>query len=87
MTLADLLPKLAKNDEKQVCIKTQDNQTIITFNPSGYTGLSAELNARTVNEIMLLDSQNLIVIYLTNPEDTTNIPSDSDQPSGSEPTP
>ena len=83
MTLADLLPKLAKNDEKQVCVKTQDNQTIITFNPSGYAGLSAELNARTVNEIMLLDSSNLIVIYLTNPEDTTNIPLDPDQLAGS----
>ena len=83
MTLSDLLPKLAKNDDKQICLKNSESQTIVTFNPNGYSAISAELNARTVKDIIILDSSNLIIIYLEDQEN--NIPLDPDMLSGSTP--
>ena len=81
MKLSDLLPKLVKNEEKQICLKNKDNQTIITFNPTGYVGISAELNARDVKEIIIFDNLGMICIFLEDPE--TNIPLDPDQLGGS----
>lgn len=65
MNLSDLLPKLVKNDEYQISIADEDNRNIITFNPTGYVGLSNELNAREVEEIQIVDGSKLIKIYLT----------------------
>lgn len=65
MNLSDLLPKLVKNDEYQISIADKDNRNIITFNPTGYIGLSDELNAREVEEMQIVDGSKLIKIYLT----------------------
>lgn len=65
MKLSDLLPKLVKNDEFQITISDGDNRNIITFNPTGYIGLSDELNARDIEEIQIIDGSKLIKIYLT----------------------
>lgn len=65
MKLSDLLPKLVKNDDFQIAISDEDNRNIITFNPTGYIGLSDELNARDIEEIQIIDNYKLIKIYLT----------------------
>lgn len=74
MKLSDLLPKLVKNDEFQITISDEDNRNIITFNPTGYIGLSDELNDREVEEIQIIDGSKLIKIYLTAVDDGGNDP-------------
>ena len=86
MKVSDLLPKLVKNDDKVICLKDKDNHTIIQFNPTGYVGISAELNNRDISEITIFDNLNMICVFLENPTDT-NIPLDPDDLSGSVLTP
>lgn len=64
MKVADLLPKLVKNDDYVITIADNDNRNIITFNPTGYIGLSAELNNRDVEEITIADTKKTIKIFL-----------------------
>jgi hypothetical protein len=64
MKVSDLLPKLVKNDDYIITIADNDNRNIITFNPTGYAGLSAELNDRDVEEITIADTKKTIKIFL-----------------------
>jgi hypothetical protein len=64
MKVSDLMPKLVKNEDYVITIADEDNRNIITFNPTGYVGLSAELNDRTVNEILIADTKKVIKITL-----------------------
>ena len=64
MKLSDLLPKLIKNEDYVISIADEDNRNIITFNPTGYIGLSAELNDRDVKEILVADVKKIIKISL-----------------------
>ena len=75
MKLSDLLPKLVKNDSYDIMIADEINRNIITFNPTGYIGISAELNNRDVNEIQVFDDLKKIKIFLTS-EDTNTDPVD-----------
>lgn len=80
MKVVDLLPKLVKNEEYQIMISDEDNRNIITFNPSGHIGISAELNDRDVKEIIIADSVKAIKVFLeavsnnepTDPTDPTD---------------
>lgn len=64
MKVIDLLPKLVKNECYQIAIADENNNNIITFNPSGYIGLSDEINNREINEIEIHDSIKIIKIFL-----------------------
>lgn len=64
MKVEDLLPKLVKNEDYVITIADNGNRNIITFNPTGYIGLSAELNDRTVEEIGIADTKKIIKIFL-----------------------
>ena len=64
MKVSELLPKLVKNEDYVITIADEDNRNIITFNPTGYIGLSAELNDRTVEEISIVDTKKIIKISL-----------------------
>ena len=68
MKVLDLLPKLVKNEDYQIMIADEDNRNIITFNPTGYIGISDALNDRTVEEISI--TATTIKIFLEPVTDT-----------------
>ena len=80
MKLSDLLPKLIKNEDYQISIADEDNRNIITFNPTGYIGLSAELNDREVDEIQISDNVKIIKIFLKVVDDSEPVTPDPSDP-------
>lgn len=81
MKVSDLLPKLVKNGDGdyKIMISDENNNDIITFNPSGHVAISTEVNNRDVEEIIIVDTQKLIKVRL---EAVTN-----NDPSGGDPDP
>ena len=53
MTLGELLPLVSKNPKLNIKIMESDNTPVITFNAAGYGAISAELNARELDEIVI----------------------------------
>ena len=84
MKLSDLLPKLVKNDEKTIKLVDKNNNRIVTFNPTGFEAINADLNNRDVLEIIFVDAQHIIKITV---DDAVTVPLNPDQMSGSNITP
>lgn len=86
MTLGDLLPLIADNPKLDLKIIDSDNTSIITFNASGYSAISDELNSRELDKVVIAEIVHddvMFKLYLKPIPDNT-IPLDPDQLIGSQ---